>query len=63
MKGASQTFFWGYFPTDVHVSIFWHSYYDTSWDFTREMEEEKLEFQDAIYIMYWDILDPTAKNK
>ena len=30
--------------TDVHVSIFWRSYSDTSQDFTREIEEEKLEF-------------------
>ena len=31
------------FP-DVHVRIFWRYYYDTSWDFTREIKEEKLEF-------------------
>ena len=30
--------------TDVHVRIFWLSYSDTSWEFTREIEEEKLEF-------------------
>ena len=30
--------------TDVHVRIFWHTYYDTSQDFAREIEEEKLEF-------------------
>ena len=30
--------------TDIHVRIFWHSYSDTSWEFTREIEEEKFEF-------------------
>ena len=30
--------------TDVHVKIFWHSYYDTSKDFTSGIEEEKFEF-------------------
>ena len=28
--------------THVHVRIFWHSYSDTSWEFTREIEEENL---------------------
>ena len=31
-------------PTDVHVRIFTRPYSDTSWEFTREIEEEKLEF-------------------
>ena len=30
--------------TDVHVRIFWKSYCDTSWELTRENEEEKMEF-------------------
>ena len=30
--------------TDVNVRILRRSYSDTSWDLTREIEEEKLEF-------------------
>ena len=30
--------------TDVHLRIFWRSYSDTSWEFTSEIEEHKLEF-------------------
>ena len=47
-KDQNQLFkfsIWSLLPsTDVHVRIFWRSYYDTSWEFTREIEEEKLEF-------------------
>ena len=35
---------WSIEFTDVHVRIFWCSYSDTSYDFTREIEEEKMEF-------------------
>ena len=30
--------------TDVRVGIFGRSYSDSSWEFTREIEEEELEF-------------------
>ena len=33
-----------YYGTNVLVGIFGRSYSDTSWEFTREIEEEKLEF-------------------
>ena len=34
--------------TNVHVQIFWRSYSDISWEFTRKIDEEKFEFKDAI---------------
>ena len=30
--------------TDVHGKIFWRSYSETSWEYTREIEKEKTEF-------------------
>ena len=30
--------------THVHVRIFGRSYSDTNWEFTRDIEEEKMEF-------------------
>ena len=42
--------------TDVHVRIFWCYYYDTNKDFTREIEEEKLEYKDAIYTWFKTLL-------
>ena len=30
--------------TDVHGKIFWRPYSETSWEYTREIEEEKTEF-------------------
>ena len=30
--------------TRLHIRIFLRSYSDTSWDFTREIEENKVEF-------------------
>ena len=50
--------------TDVHARIFCLSYSDTSWDFNRYIEEENLEFQNAIHTCFEIILslEPTSKN-
>ena len=49
--------------TDVHVRIFWLSYSDNSLEFTREIEEEKLEFLDAIYTYFEIFLRLESKIK
>ena len=55
--------FTGPMSTDFHVRIFCSSYYDTSWDFTREMDETKLEFSDAIYTYIETFLSLEQKVK
>ena len=35
---------WVSYITDVHLRTFWRSHSDTSWEFTREIKKEKLEF-------------------
>ena len=49
--------------TDVHVQIFWRSYSDIRWEFTREIEEEKFEFSDAIYTCVATFLSSEPKIK
>ena len=43
-----------------HEGIFWRSYSDASWEFTREIEEEKLE-KDAIYTCFETFLSLEPK--
>ena len=49
--------------THVNVRLFWHSYYDTSWEITREIKGGEMEFKDGIYTGFKHFWAKNPKSK